>query len=43
MGEAARSREDRYPEGEFRTWAEQLWAEAKEIIVWLKLRGQDGA
>jgi len=43
MGEAARSREFRHPEGEFRTWAEHLWAEAKEDIVWLELRGQDGA
>lgn len=40
---AARSPEFWDPEADFRSWAERLWPEAKDIIVWLELRGQDEA
>ncbi len=40
---AARSPEFWNPEADFGSWAERLWAEAKDIIVWLELKGQDDA
>lgn len=40
---AAQSPDFWHPEADFRSWAERLWAEAKDVIVWLELRGQDVA
>lgn len=40
---AARSQDLWHPEAYFDSWVNQLWADAKDIIVWLELRGQDEA